>query len=310
MSNDWSDGPGSNDNSGSPQSPWESPNTTDPGEQGAGWKNEPAGGFTPMGKPGVGDVFTNFQTVLSRSVDSGVAWVYAALMAFQFIFTIVGVVGLVMMTVGFAGLSNFDPNPAAFSGGIFIGVVIFGLVIAIPQFIMLGLVNPFRVALFEGRQAHQGFQWALTKATENILDIFLLSMLYGLLFLPGIGLALLVSEWMMMLWAPVVLLVGFLLSPAVWYAATGHGVFGSITQAFSTVVNNFVLFFLLALIAFGAMLAIGCAQMVLGFILAFLPVVGQLISIGISLLLGYFSWVFYVTVLATVDSHDLGRPLV
>jgi hypothetical protein len=308
MSNDWSDGPGSNDDLDSSQSPWDSPNTTDPGEPGAGWQNEPSGGFAPMGPVTISDVFDNFQTVLNRSLSSGVVWAFVALLAVQFSVMCVGAVGTFAATIGLSGVSEMGQlgsNSELIGGTMaiaFLGVVAVSM---IPQLFITGLFNPMKSALFGGQQPHQGFKWSLSKAAENVLDIFLVGALYILALTPAIGLGVLINPFAALLWFPVVMIAAFFLMPVLWYVATGHGVFGSISKAFSTVMNNLLLFVLFIAIIFAGSLAMGCVSTVLGFI----PILGSLASMLLSFVVQYIGWVFYVALVATIESHELGREI-
>ncbi|QDG49460.1 hypothetical protein FIV42_01510 [Persicimonas caeni] len=308
MSNDWSDEPGSNDGFGHEQSPWESPNTTDPGEPSASWETDPNNyDPVPMGPASITDVFNNLGTVMSRSLNSGVVGAFAALMIGQFVISIGGMIAVFATTVGIGALTGGDSDLAAASmgTGMFVGFGAIALFSMAVQLVLVGLFNPMRTALFEGPQPHHGFGWSLSKATENIGAIFVAGAAYVLLALPAVGLAALIDPLAALLWVPVVLVALFLLMPTMYYAATGHGVVGSFTKAFSTVTSNLVLFILFFVTVFVASLVLGCVNAILNFI----PILGWLASMAIGIFSNYLGWAFYVSTLSTVESHELGRPM-
>jgi hypothetical protein len=307
MSNDWSDGPGSNDDFDSSQSPWESPNTTDPGEPDASWQDEPSRGFTPMGPATITDVFNNFQTVMSRSLSSGVAWAFVALLVIQMSVTCIGGAAAAMATVGFASLGELGQaggNPEIFGGTMIIAFAAVMVLSMIPQLFITGLFNPMQSALFEGQQPHHGFKWALGQASNHLIDIFLVGALYLLSLSPAIGLAL-ITPLAALLWIPVVMIGGFFMMPLLWYVATGHGVMGSFSKSFSTVMENLALFGVFLLVVISASVAMMCVNVVLSMI----PILGSLAGMLLGFAVQYAGWAFYVSLVATVDSHEQGREI-
>lgn len=307
MSNDWSNDPGSDDEFGGEQSPWESPNTTDPGEPEASWETDPNNyDPVPMGKAKITDVFNNFSKVVTRAINSGVVGAYAALIIGQFVVTFGGAIALVALTAGFSSLDSFESGfgAAGLGAGVFVGMGVLMLFFLGVQLFVIGLFNPIRAALFEGMQPHHGFGWAFSKASENLLAIFVTLLAYMLLMGSGF-LLFFISEYLILLWVPFVFVGAFLLHPAVYYAATGHGVAGAFSKAVETVTNNMLLFVIFIAVCIGVGLMFACVNLVLNFI----PILGGLAGLALNLLANALAWSFYVALLTTIESHELGRPI-